>query len=173
MGPWALVQGCAGWAWNPTGPQITPFVTRWIAIPPCGTSGPGFCAELQSGARRGDPAPESQLFLSPFWTQNPGSRFRRFSSAMCWPLVAMQTPRCYYSTPSISNAMPANEMSSVLYTGGHQWDQIWCDRPPPAGRGPKGAPWAPRGPLGLLGAPRRPQGAPWGPKRPKGAQRPP
>ena len=43
--------GCAGWARNPKRPPKSHFVcTKRIAIPLCGTSGTGFCAEFQPRA---------------------------------------------------------------------------------------------------------------------------
>ncbi len=56
-GPARPPAGCAGRARNPKGPQVTPFATKWVAVPPFGTLGPGSCAEFRPGSRRGGSSP--------------------------------------------------------------------------------------------------------------------
>ena len=61
--------GCAGWARNPKGPQITFFVTKWVAVASFGTWGPRPGAEFRCESRQGRPTLSISTFFSPFWSQ--------------------------------------------------------------------------------------------------------
>merc|ERR1711981_1476429 len=55
--PAARPQGVLAGPGTPRDPKSHLFATKWVAIPPFGTWGPGSCAEFRPGSRHGGPGP--------------------------------------------------------------------------------------------------------------------
>ena len=162
-------QGCAGWARNPKGLQITPF---------CHQMGRrGTIWDLGTAPRRrislrispgGVPPPQSQPFFDHFGTQkNPHVNFWEISEnglprpGRIWA-HARHGSRTPWLTHATAHARHGSRTPRVTHATAHA-------RP----RGPMGPHMGPhggpRGPMGPHGPPMGPHGAPWGPMRPHGS----
>ena len=153
--------------------------TKWAAIPPCGTPGPGLCAEFWPRSRRGVLGSESQFFSSHVGHQKCQHAFFNRFSKFC-----STTYRAVFGSP-----WGPRDPWIGLGPNTQNGFGLWQGARGPTGThgGPTGDPWgthgAPRGPVGRRGAPwgtvghrgapRDSLGSPRGPKAPQGYKKAP
>ena len=120
--------------------------TKWAAIPPCGTPGPGLCAEFWPRSRRGVLGSESQFFSSHVGHQKCQHAFFNRFSKFC-----STTYRAVFGSPwgprdPWIGLGPNTQNGFGLYQGGPGPLGVPRDPTGPHG-GPKGRLGAPEGSL--------------------------